>query len=300
MSKIKSVKAIALQLGELDQPAITGYDLGKILVSLCATKVFAGEQIDIRTNFPNRVYYIKQLDELLDSGILTRHKDFPGKNIFFIIGKKGFDAGDIACSIDPFAYVSHLSAMSFHGITDRVPSSLIISSPSQNAWRGFALKKMRTDLGTLEIDYKLNKLPLLSKPIFNKIDKTPAVSISSGHLGAFKHVRGRSVRVATIGRTFLDMTRRPEACGGMRHVIDVFEEYGEKYKNLIIDEVGRHGTKIEKARTGYLLESVANIKDDRLEQWLDAVQRGGSRKLDPAGEYSPNYSERWCISINTD
>jgi predicted transcriptional regulator of viral defense system len=122
---------------------------------------------------------------------------------------------------------------------------------------------------------------------------------SSIHLGAFKLVRGRTIRVSTLGRTFLDMVRDPSICGGMRHCIDVYREHGAKYKSLIIDELNQHGTQIEKSRVGYLLEEVAGIVGNTsLEEWAKHVQRGGSRKLDPSNEYEPIYSEKWCISLN--
>jgi hypothetical protein len=35
-----------------------------------------------------------------------------------------------------------------------------------------------------------------------------------------------------------------------------------------------------------------------LAKWETFAQRGGSRKLDSAEEYVPQYSERWKLSIN--
>ena len=96
------------------------------------------------------------------------------------------------------------------------------------------------------------------------------------------------------------MVREPIRCGGIRHVIDVYKNHGPQYKNLIIDELDQHGNKIEKVRVGYLLEEICKLKDERIERWLSFVERGGSRKLDPAAEYRPVYSERWCLSINVD
>ena len=88
-------------------------------------------------------------------------------------------------------------------------------------------------------------------------------------------------------------------CGGMRHCVEDYKEHGKIYKPLIIDELNQHGTQIEKTRVGYLLEEVVGITGDpALEEWASHVQRGGSRKLDPANEYEPVYSKKWCISIN--
>ncbi len=51
-------------------------------------------------------------------------------------------------------------------------------------------------------------------------------------------------------------------------------------------------------RAGYILDERLNIKNDRIEAWTKYAQRGGSRKLDPSSDYIPEWSEKWCISIN--
>jgi predicted transcriptional regulator of viral defense system len=87
-------------------------------------------------------------------------------------------------------------------------------------------------------------------------------------------------------------------CGGIRHVIDIYRQYVERYSDLIIDEVERHGNKIDKVRAGYLLEELCGLESETIEGWQQYVQRGGSRKLDPFEEYSPKYSKRWWLSLN--
>ena len=159
-------------------------------------------------------------------------------------------------------------------------------------------EKMKKDLGRFLRKYSSLTLPKLTRIGFEKVKRRPIVRYSSIHYGAFKNIKGRKMRVSTVGRTFLDMVREPGNCGGMRHVIAVYSEFAKAYKDLIIDEVGRHGKKIEKSRAGYLLEEHCGIKDQRILDWLTDVQRGGSRKLDPHEEYSNEYSERWCISLN--
>jgi predicted transcriptional regulator of viral defense system len=117
-------------------------------------------------------------------------------------------------------------------------------------------------------------------------------------LGAFRLVSGSTLRVATIGRVFLDMLREPALCGGIQHVVDIYQREAKRYLKLIVDEVERHGQPIDKVRVGYLLSDVCKLEAPEFSSWQKFAQRGGSRKLDAKGEYVPSYSERWLLSIN--
>lgn len=283
------IREIAHYLGELDQPVITDYQLAVVLFDLYEKgngTVLTKRRLATATGI------------LQGNGIITQHRDFSENKVFSIIGKKTFDPGDVACSVDPFCYVSHLNAMSYHGLTDRIPSVLILSSPSPKEWKLFANRKMEKDLGESIDIYRENRLPPLQSLKMNKIGKHPIEKYSSVHLGAFKNIKGRSLRVSSLGRTFLDMVREPKQCGGMTHVVEVYRNYAKQYKRLIIDEVDRNGAPIEKVRVGYLLEEICHLNDDKLTEWLKYVARGGSRKLDPNEEYYSKYSEKWSISIN--
>jgi len=290
------IKAIALQLGESNKPVVTEYDLGVIVSNLYRTKKFKGERIKtISKDFPSKRILLKNIAALLSNGVIQRQDTY-----FTVLGKKNYGPGEIMCSLDPFAYVSHISAMSFHGLTDRIPSSIYLSTPNQKRWREFARERMEKDYGDKFQEFSMSTLPKLTRPHVEKVGKFPVHIYSSVHAGAFKHVSDSILRVSTIGRTFLDMLREPMLCGGMRHVMNVYKEHGKLYKTLIIDELNQHGNKIEKVRAGYLLEELCNLRDERIDEWLSNVERGGSRKLDPSAEYRPTYSERWCLSINVD
>ena len=42
----------------------------------------------------------------------------------------------------------------------------------------------------------------------------------------------------------------------------------------------------------------AGFSHPLMDGWTQKAQRGGSRLLDPLGEYVPHYSEKWKLSIN--
>jgi len=295
--QIKITTALTRYLSKLVQPVITDYELFLTIFNFLHTYKF--REIDKRAN-PSLKYLKKNIiTPLIELGVIIPLPDFSNERVFQILGKQQ-DAEDIACTVDPFAYVSHLSAMAYHGLTNRLPKVIYLSTPSPKDWMTFANKKMEKDFGNLRKEYLDCGLPTLTRLKFNMIQKNKIFRYSSIHHGAFKHIEGRMLRVATIGRTFLDMLRKPDYCGSMYHVIDIFKNNGQQYSKIIIEEIDRHGTNIEKARAGYLLEELLHIKDSRIDAWAKNVQRGGSRKLDPKQMYREIYSERWCLSLNMD
>ena len=297
MSKLLPIsKAVTFSLGDLGQPVITKYQLGVIIFNLYILGKYNGKKLRIRKSYPDSSDFNRIINDLKNNGVL---KDFKGLSaVYSIIGKDTSSEEEIICSVDPFSYISHLSAMSYHGITDRVPKIVFISSPSPKNWKEFALERMKKDLKDNLSIYNDNYFPKLIRVNMERVGKRVVNRFSSIHLGAYKNIRNKTIRVSTIGRTFLDMIKRPDFCAGIYHVVEIYKEFAERYLELIVNEIDRHGNKIDTVRAGYILEELCGLKHDIFDRWLQNVQRGGSRRLDPTEDYSSNYSERWCLSIN--
>lgn len=291
-------KALTLSLGSMGYPVITQYQLGKLLFALYKDKKFRGEKLaKLQKDYPEAKDLYRAIDKLTSEGVLSKYQGLPN-TVFTLLGRSHESPEDVACTIDPFCYLSHLSAMDYHGLTNRIPAKLFLSSPANKNWRDFANKRMQQDLKDDLPTYIECGLPSLTRVSLKRIGRREVHVFNSLHLGAFKNVRDRELRVATIGRTFLDMLREPELCGGINHVLEVYAELGEKYLRLITDEIDKHGKPIDKVRAGYILDERMSIKNDVVESWSSLAQRGGSRKLDPSEEYVPNWSDKWCLSIN--
>lgn len=269
-----------------DRPVITAYELGVLVTSQLDTDPITASSLNevVRT--------------LLSFGLISPAKDFKPSTVFHLFGRVKPQATEVACSIDPFAYVSHLSAMEYHGITDRFSKIRYLFIPPDREWKELADVRMDKDLKSNKESYLAKKLPALKFQKFERIDGVRVELMRRSHRGAFKTIKSPSIRVAMIGRTFLDLLREPDFCGSMQHMIDVYREYASTYLKLIVEEASKHGTLIEQARTGFLLESVCGLSEPQIEIWATSVQRGGSRKLDPQGEYAPFFSERWALSLN--
>ncbi|MCF7786029.1 MAG: hypothetical protein K9N47_07900 [Prosthecobacter sp.] len=292
------IKAITLSLGEVEESVVTPYRLGLIVHRLYVQKKYHGEKISrLQKDFATASEFSRQLSDLLEAGVLRSLKGCSA-SVYSLLGRRDDDAEDVACSIDPFCYISHLSAMAHHGLTERIPSALFVSSPDPKAWKQFAVERMEKDLEQDYEVYQSNGLPLLLRLKMDKIGRREVHRFASSHLGAYTIVKGKTLRVSSLGRTFLDMLRNPELCGGMRHVMEAFEEHGRQYLPLIVNEIDLHGAKIDKVRAGYILEERMKLKDATIESWAAFAQRGGSRKLDASAEYMPTWSDKWCLSLN--
>ncbi|SFD48548.1 type IV toxin-antitoxin system AbiEi family antitoxin domain-containing protein [Paracidovorax konjaci] len=280
------VRPIQERLGTWERPVVTGYELGVLASTYAENRAISlhvyAELVRVLTSF----------------GLISPAKEFKPGSVFHLFGRNKPLPMEVACSVDPFAYVSHLSAMEYHGITDRFPKVLYLSTPPAQEWKEQAEARMDKDLKEFKKDYLAAKLPALRFQKFERVGGVRVELMRRSHRGAFKTIKSPSIRVAMVGRTFLDMLREPESCGGMLHVVDTYREYAGKYFKLILDEVSKHGTLIEKARAGYLLEKVCGRVDPVIDGWASTVQRGGSRKLDPQAEYAPFFSERWALSVN--
>ncbi len=299
MKEISLKKTVSLFLEEWSAPVISSYQLGIFVFRMYIKKKFKSHPLRISKPQPEKKEFSNLIKQCIEDGILNQNKDFPSRAVFNIRGRTNSPAEEIICTINPFAYISHLSAMDYHGLTDRNPTTLYLSAPALRKWKEFAWKQMEKDLGENFQDYLSSEFPRLQKIALKKINQKNIHIHSILHLGAFKKVKNRTLKISTIGRTFLDMLRDPDLCGGLVHVLDVFEEQAPKYLNLIVDEIDRHGQPIDKIRAGYILDEALELEHPLIETWKQFVQRGGSRKLDSSEEYSSEYSETWCLSINT-
>ena len=297
LSSIDLNQAATLKITEHQYPVITAYELGLLLFSLIVEGSIRGQELRLRTKVPERRHYRQVLNFFTSYGVLQ----VPSKTVFSILGKdEDTPAEPIVCRVDPFAYLSHLSAMEFYGLTDRISQTLYASSPGQTEWKSYAGEKMKKDLGKAKSAYFLSDFPKLTRTRMRKIRQKTISIFYRRHLGAFRSIKSTGIRVSTIGRTFLDMLREPDLCGGIRHVLAIYKESASDNLQLIIDDIDKHGSNIDKVRAGYVLTELVGIEHPTVVTWKRFAQRGGSRKLYAKNDYSANYSADWCLSLNVD
>lgn len=282
------IKAVQDKLAGWDRPVVTDYELGALVAS----------QLKHGPVAASRQLHEAIVAELRGFGLIHPSKDFSPGTVYHLFGRARPAAVEVICAVDPFAYVSHLSAMEHHGLTDRFSKILYLTTPPDSEWREQANHRMDRDLRPQSDAYRQAKLPLLRRQAPERVEGMRIEWIRRANRGAFKIIKSPPMRVAMIGRTFLDMLREPQHCGGIQHVVDVYRESAPSHLRLIVEEVDSHGTAVEKMRAGYLLDEVCRLEHPLIDGWIGLAQRGGSRMLDPNGEYAPHYSEKWKLSIN--
>lgn len=278
---------------------LTLYKLGVCLFHLYRAGKYEGIALRINKSAPNRQDLHRYHGELLARGAVLQQRGYPAGS-WRVSSFTEPTAAAIACAIDPFAAISHFSAMELHGLTDRLPKLLFATTPPPQLWAKLANERMEKDLDGSEnlAEYRAAGLPLLRRKRTNKIAGLTLVTQHSSQHISYVLAEGQQVRVTSIGQTFLDMIRKPSYCGGMANVISVWQTHSSRYLRLIVDEIDRNGSPIDKVRAGYLLQERQGLSEPRIENWKQFSQRGGSRRLDAAEPYASEFSETWGISIN--
>ena len=253
----------------------------------------SGKGLYLRSKTPGQVDYVRLKSILRDAHVIGTDRDY-GKRVIRVLSVSDLPAEDIICLLDRTCYVSHLSAMQRWGLTDRVPRALLLTRPDRKA-AAEALSSYRTEaLGEDET----NPFPSTIVRHPTHVRGQAVRILESGSVGAHLKSRGSSVRLSTVGQAFLDMLQKPDLCGGMHHVLDVWEEHAETYLPEIVAAVNTAKSGLVKSRAGYIIEERLGLRHRHIEHWKALGQRGGSRKLDPARDFAPTYSETWMISLN--
>ncbi|WP_026988883.1 type IV toxin-antitoxin system AbiEi family antitoxin domain-containing protein [Fodinicurvata fenggangensis] len=282
-------------LFERDLPIITYYELFLLGYELFSKGSWKGDRLKYMPKAWDLTRTSRALGRLKRTKVLTRDSDFRSNVWRVIEATRAGSAEEVACLADPFAYVSHLSAMQRYNLTNRSPKALHITRPTHKLWTQLRDKKIQKDMPHIPTTER----PPLVRPGFNStIRRRPVVLHESSHPAMPIAISGEQTRITSIGRTFADMLTEPELCGGMRHVLEVWEREVEAWIPEIVEAVDQLDSKIAKVRAGYILSEVMDISHPVIHNWEQYAQRGGSRKLDPEADYAPVFSEKWMISLN--
>ena len=290
----KQTRAGAYLAGLLEaagKPVITQFEFFRVIWRMY--QLSAEEKLYLRHDTPSQDDYSRLRLNLKKTGVIGADRDY-GARIIRVLTVSDLPAEDIVCLVDPTCYVSHLSAMQRWGLTDRNPGALLLTRPDRKAAQADLQKYMDDAL----YDDEENPFPLrvISHP--KRVRRRTVSVYETKTYGAYIQNRGSDVRVSTVGQTFLDTLQKPDLCGGMAHVLDVWREHAPTYLDEIVAAVDKATSGLVKSRAGYIIEEFLGLDHSGIEPWKALGQRGSSRKLDPSKEFAPTFSETWMISLN--
>lgn len=269
-------------------------------------KNYKGERIQqIRKQYAAPKDYDNNIHKLQRSGVLSPidsdYSQFSTNQLqecYVIKGKREYTPQETLCALYPYGYISHLSAMEWYGLTDKIPVDIYFTTCAPTDWRHRAAEDVDIeeahlfDLKSFTAKYPKNiKLDGRSVVISSETNYVDPLEVSESPL-----------RVSTIGKTFIDMLRDPQKSGGEEHVLEVFLEHGKKYSSLIVSALEKYGRKIDRARTGFVLDKMVGAKSSKLDalRLESSKTRGSSKVLSPNRPFASDYDEDWSLSLNVD
>ena len=296
-------------LGELRRrrwPVITKYELFRLLWDIYEHPEHYPTKILKRAAVPHKRQYERLALELLASNarLLRQDPDFAAyspslPHVFRITEIPDSPAEDIFCLVDPFAAIGYLSAMQRYGLSTRQPIALTLLTFEQTAWRQERDAKMLADFGFDPAHAHMDFFVKLTLPTIPSELRSRAIDVQRvKKMPLTQKIADGFARIVKIGDLFAQMLSFPELCGGIRHVLEIWDEHAETYLDPIIEAIGRSDSPILHVRAGYILSERMGVADSRIDRWRQFAQRGGSRKLDPSSPYAPIFSEAWNISLN--
>ena len=273
------------------RPVLTPFEFFRLIRQMYRDS--GGEKLYLRHETPTREDYARLRLLLKNKAVIGADRDY-GARMIRVLAVPDLPAENIVCLVDPVCYVSHLSPMQLWGLTDRSPDALILTRPDRKTAQEWLRSYMDAALaGTEDNPYPLKIIkhpPRVRRRQVHMYEATTA--------GAWIVNRSDGVRISTLGQTFLDMLQKPDLCGGMTHVLDVWEEHAASHLEDIVAAVDTAASSLVKSRAGYILDERLALRHPGIERWKALGQRGSSRKLDPSKAFASVYSETWMISLN--
>ncbi|MGI8855404.1 MAG: type IV toxin-antitoxin system AbiEi family antitoxin domain-containing protein [Thermomicrobiales bacterium] len=221
----------------------------------------------------------------------------PLKNIYQVIvpyaRSSAIEEYEILMEIHPYAALSHLSALAFHGLTDELPKVITTFIPTDGIgdllppgttiddWEGLALIRGR------------HPAQILGRPV-----RWTGTKLAR-YFGTYEYrPRGYPIRVTTAERTLLDGLLQPALSGGLTNVLKAWTAARDMLDlEALIAYVERFDINVLRQRVGFILEELT-FTHAQLDRWQAHASRGGSSKLSASEPYAPTFNERWNLSLN--
>lgn len=200
---------------------------------------------------------------------------------------------EILLELNPYATVSHLSALVFHGLTNQLPNSFTMLTANPRPDGVIPLDTESDDWVTLALPPA--RIP--TKLLKHKVTWTKTSPYKFFGYETYRP-QGFPIRVTTPERTLLDGLLEPVLCGGMLNILTAWRNARYTLStDLVVQYAERFNVAVLLQRVGYILEALG-LHHEALDYWQTMAKRGGSSKLVGADSYEPVFNARWNLSLN--
>jgi len=299
-SKLSLDKAMIIWfLNEYKYGSINRFDLFIKFRELFFSKKLGNEKIAVHGNTDLELAFKKFTNEYLE------HEPFvkaygphsTGYGYFAKINTK-LTPSELIFPLFPYAYLTHLSAMRHYSITDRIPKKIQIEIPSRSKWKALIIEDIKKmDVSARDKDLILKYLPRYPKS--DEIYFKKRILVSSTRTPLPNLTLDNGIRVIEIGALFVEMINNPKECGGIEHVMDIFQEYGLVFKKKIY-KAALESSLISQTRIGFIFEQILKQSDLEIIKMKNRNKdlRGGSRVFLTGEDFSNIINIEWNLSLN--
>ena len=129
-----------------DLPVVTFYDFYVLGHQLFHSKAWKNEPLKRMPHYWDQLRAKNAIRRLEARRALVSDSDFTSGVWRVTQATRAGSAEEVACIADPFAYVSHLSAMQRYGLSDRSPQALHLTTPKRDRWNALRSERALRDL----------------------------------------------------------------------------------------------------------------------------------------------------------
>lgn len=222
-------------------------------------------------------YARKMISNLVEAGWLVRvgtgkYQLQPAKT-----GLEPYPTADkftAAGQLNPEAFIAFGSAAEYHGLTTQVFPTVTMATTKRTGVR---------EAPPVRIQY---------------------VHLNEENIVGFQNIStGPNVKVATIERTLIDAIHRPDLCGGISDLIEIFQR-GCKRANIqkLLNYLPTYHSKSMLQRVGFMLESFGCEFTAAQESYLQEMSKGNYAYLfaqnHPGTDKKRRYNSKWRLVVN--
>jgi len=208
--------------------------------------------------------------------------------------RQGFiDEREVLFELHPYAVLSHLSALVFHGLTEEQPKGMTVTVSADVSGGLLPIGSSPLDWEGVPRPQGIRAPKILGRPV-EWLKAKPERFFGFAEYQPL----GFPVRCTTPERTLIDGLQNPNLSGGIANILCAWVLARDMIDlDALTHQVERYGVAVLRQRVGYVLEQIG-LSHPKLDRWRHSSHRGGSSRLVASEPFASTFDERWNLSLN--